>query len=83
MFVKDGSPLDIGRTVDCFSEMAREDLRKAINQVDHPILNRPFFMIHPCQTKELMGHMKSSNPQEYLRCWLSTVAILLDLKLDR
>lgn len=53
---------------------------QTINQVEHPLLFRPFYMVHPCKTSEFMESHKDS--QNYLICWLSTVATLVGFKLN-
>lgn len=50
-----------------------------VNQVEHPILFRPFYMIHPCRTKDFMKPHNSSN---YLICWLSTIGTVINLRLN-
>lgn len=64
-----------------------------ITQEDHPILQRPFYMVHPCQTgvvmRALMGGLKTSSQgvQDnghalavfYLLRWFSAVSQSLGL----
>lgn len=59
-----------------------EDLSKVINQVEHPLLFRPFYMIHPCGTENFMQVHHNHEKAGYLICWLSVVGTLIDLRLD-
>lgn len=80
---QDGSLLDYKETLSNLVGIAADDLNQVVNQVDHPILFRPFFMIHPCKTKQFMEPHKNLNPHHYLICWLSTVGSILGLELDK
>lgn len=38
----------------------RSDLLSILTETDHPILFRPFFMIHPCRTAEILAQTEKS-----------------------
>lgn len=79
---QDGSPLGYEKTLSSLIGFAADELKQVVHQVEHPILFRPFFMIHPCRTKLFMKSHKQLNPNYYLICWLSTVGSILGLRLD-
>lgn len=35
----------------------------------HPILQSPFLMVHPCETKTLMEELDCKDPLDFLICW--------------
>lgn len=55
----------------------------SLSQVEHPLLFRPYFMVHPCHTADFMALHRKDNGHidKYLICWLSTVSTLIGLKL--
>jgi hypothetical protein len=59
-----------------------KDLSMVVNQVEHPLLFRPFFMIHPCRTKDFMEPHVKVNKEYYLISWLSMVANLIGLRMS-
>lgn len=78
-----GVPLDLEQTLFISNRSySREDLSRAISQVEHPFLFRPFFMVHPCKTKNFMQPHIDVDPDNYLICWLSTIGTIIGLKLD-
>ncbi|XP_062068446.1 ubiquitin-like-conjugating enzyme ATG10 isoform X1 [Lepus europaeus] len=54
------------------------------NQLEHPILGQPFFVLHPCKTNEFMTPVLK-NPQKinrnYITSWLSVVGPVVGLNL--
>ncbi|KAL4558493.1 hypothetical protein LXL04_036694 [Taraxacum kok-saghyz] len=65
------------------SEMLMESKWTFITQQEHPYLNRPWYMLHPCGTSEwmkllLVGH---SSTNQYLISWFSVVGQVFGLKL--
>eukprot|EP01124_Arcella_intermedia_P008078 TRINITY_DN15038_c0_g1_i1.p1 TRINITY_DN15038_c0_g1~~TRINITY_DN15038_c0_g1_i1.p1 ORF type:complete len:156 (-),score=30.13 TRINITY_DN15038_c0_g1_i1:12-479(-) len=58
--------------------------RTFITQLEHPVLGRPFFGIHPCQTSKLLGHLLTEDDPStsYLLLWFSTVAPLVGLRFN-
>lgn len=71
---QDGSPVEV--------ELENISAEQYINQVEHPLLFRPFYMVHPCRTKDFMEVHSKSNSENYLICWLSTVGSYIGLRLD-
>lgn len=59
------------------------DALNILTQMEHPILFRPFYMLHPCKTPELLGKTSktSKNP---IVSWLSSIGpcIKLDVNLN-
>ena len=67
-----------------------------ISQIEHPHLNSPWYMLHPCQTSELLGLMlhsketasaaqnslSSDSGLQYMTAWFSLVGPPLCLHLD-
>lgn len=64
------------------ADQKSELLGQMVSQVEHPILFRPFHMIHPCRTRDFMKQHSEINSANYLICWLSTIGTVLSLKLD-
>lgn len=44
-----------------------------MSQGDHPVLGRPFFFIHPCETHAFMKQTLKSSPPVYIVSWLSWI----------
>lgn len=74
-----------GKTISfCGSHTRQLELATIVSQVEHPILFRPFYMIHPCHTSKFMSEIAARIPNDgYLVTWLSTVAALIGLELDK
>lgn len=75
-------PLEFKNTLSSSSGIIEQEIKQTISQVEHPLLFRPFYMVHPCKTKSFMETHKTNNPNNYLLSWLSVIGTLLDLKLD-
>ena len=58
-----------------------------ITQQEHPLLHRPFFLVHPCHTADMMKQLlKNSSAYEtdfscYLTTWLSAVGPTVGIRL--
>ncbi|NXM82059.1 ATG10 enzyme, partial [Oenanthe oenanthe] len=57
-----------------------------ITQQEHPILGQPFFVLHPCRTKEFISAVLSGSQEHhrhtnYIILWLSTVGPVVGLNL--
>ena len=50
-----------------------------LTQVEHPILLKPFYQIHPCHTKDFMKFFDRPNKELYVISWLSIVLPVLNL----
>ncbi|CAG2248941.1 ATG10 [Mytilus edulis] len=42
---------------ECYRDRLLEERWSFITQQEHPLLGRPFFMLHPCHTKDLMAQV--------------------------
>lgn len=89
-FHSNGQMLKHEELVKLFSPAHREvmvsQIWTTVTQTEHPILQLPFYMLHPCKTASLMNNVKpvhSVNNDHYLLQWLSSVgsAVALDISL--
>ncbi|KAI8062567.1 autophagocytosis associated protein [Gongronella butleri] len=57
-------------------EMQRSPIQAqgAITQADHPVVGRPFWYIHPCDTQTLLRTLQPCTIDVYIQTWLSLVA---------
>ncbi|XP_055344041.1 ubiquitin-like-conjugating enzyme ATG10 [Paramacrobiotus metropolitanus] len=55
-------------------------LWETLSQIEHPVLHRPFFALHPCRTAELIGNMKTFS-KNWLISWISSVGPAVGLQL--
>lgn len=51
-----------------------------LSQMDHPVLKRPFFTLHPCKTAELIGSTFEAS-QNIVVSWLSTIGPAVGLNI--
>lgn len=58
-----------------------DDTYSYITQIDHPVLARPFFELHPCRTEQLMA-LTQTDKHRYLVSWLSSLGRDVGLSLD-
>ena len=57
-----------------------KDQVDVISQTDHPLLDSPFYFIHPCQTSKMMSHFSRDLPKfVYLVTFLSTMGPIAGL----
>jgi hypothetical protein len=70
-------PLD-----EVLASLSCDDLSTIVNQVEHPLLFRPFYMVHPCRTRDFMEPHLKLRRDCYVISWLSIVGTLLGLQLD-
>ena len=74
----DGSPLsldDIYEHIvpfDYHQQLKQHVYVPCISQADHPLINTPFWYIHPCETAKLMTII-SPEVKDYVQSWLSLV----------
>jgi len=56
-----------------------------IQQVEHPVLCVPYFMIHPCNTSKLMENVEkiTLKNQNYILQWLNLLAPVIGLYLSK
>ncbi|NXQ55198.1 ATG10 enzyme, partial [Anthoscopus minutus] len=86
----DGRPLSLdeiwGSVHASYQARLQEGPWDTITQQEHPILGQPFFVLHPCRTKEFISavlgasqaHHRHTN---YIILWLSTVGPVVGLNL--
>ncbi|CAO3682212.1 unnamed protein product [Rhizopus microsporus] len=77
-YYHDGSPLsldDIYEHIvpfDYHQQLKQHVYVPCISQADHPLINTPFWYIHPCETAKLMTII-SPEVKDYVQSWLSLV----------
>lgn len=61
---------------------------ESLTQQEHPVLGRPFYQLHPCNTSKLMSEFNKGckdlttfKGQRYITSWLSTFGQVIGLKL--
>ncbi|KDR20860.1 ubiquitin-like-conjugating enzyme ATG10 [Zootermopsis nevadensis] len=64
-----------------FQDIMKEDGWSVLTQQEHPVLRRPFYLLHPCRTAEFLDCFqgKSSN---IVITWLSSVGPVVGLTLS-
>lgn len=94
MSKSDGSSLSIQEIWELVN-VSSPDLWSTVSQMDHPVLQVPFYSFHACQTEKLMETLCSSSsrtnnenkkllqPHEYLISWLSFMASILQFNFSQ
>lgn len=62
------------------------DLERANRRQHHPMVGRPFFCVHPCNTPEALGEIigtRQVSPLEYMQIWLGLVGPAVGFHLHR
>ncbi|KAM7023506.1 ubiquitin-like-conjugating enzyme ATG10 isoform 1-T1 [Acridotheres tristis] len=86
----DGRPLTLdeiwGSVHASYQDRLQEGPWDTITQQEHPILGQPFFVLHPCRTKEFISAVLSGSQDHhrhtnYIILWLSTVGPVVGLNL--
>uniref|UniRef100_A0A803VNR7 Ubiquitin-like-conjugating enzyme ATG10 n=1 Tax=Ficedula albicollis TaxID=59894 RepID=A0A803VNR7_FICAL len=86
----DGRPLTLdeiwGSVHASYQARLQEGPWDTITQQEHPILGQPFFVLHPCRTKEFISAVLSGSQEHhrhtnYIILWLSTVGPVVGLNL--
>ncbi|XP_076116961.1 ubiquitin-like-conjugating enzyme ATG10 isoform X1 [Mytilus galloprovincialis] len=70
---------------ECYRDRLLEERWSFITQQEHPLLGRPFFMLHPCHTKDLMAQVtaiQDDGHRNYLLSWLCAVGPVVGLKIS-
>ncbi|CAG4966858.1 unnamed protein product [Colias eurytheme] len=62
-----------------FIEIRKEDFYSVVTQQEHPVLHRPYFIMHPCHTQTLLANFKES--KNIIVTFLGLIMPLLNLKL--
>ncbi|CAK1549258.1 unnamed protein product [Leptosia nina] len=60
-------------------EIKEKDFYSVITQQEHPVFGRPYFVMHPCQTLELLASLPDS--KNIIVTFLSLITPLINLKL--
>ncbi|XP_065166483.1 ubiquitin-like-conjugating enzyme ATG10 isoform X2 [Atheta coriaria] len=81
VFRTDGSLLMLDEVLNQFEFLPSDNVLEILTQMDHPVLQRPFYCLHPCKTSELM-QLTAKNSKNVLVTWLSTVGPSVGLHLD-
>lgn len=63
----------------CF-RINHEDFYSVITQQEHPLLFRPFFIIHPCHTGDLLKNVNRTS-KNIIVSFLSLISPLLQLNM--
>lgn len=54
VFRTDGSLLMLDEVLNQFEFLPSDNVLEILTQMDHPVLQRPFYCLHTCKTSELM-----------------------------
>lgn len=76
-----GSLLTLEECWKVFNINQEGDALNILTQMEHPILFRPFYTLHPCKTPELLGDT-SENSKNPIVSWLSSVGPCVKLNID-
>lgn len=81
----DGKPFNLEEIwhlfhVDKDATITREDMLSILTQMDHPILFRPYFCLHPCRTSELLAATPKSRNR--ILTFISVMGPYIHLNLD-
>ena len=80
----DGSLLSLDDVWKLFQHQKNVNMYETITQQEHPILHRPFFVLHPCHTEDLLKKVSDQSPYKRFLFWLSIYgqSVGLPLSLD-
>lgn len=63
-----------------FRPDSKEDMLSVISQQEHPVLLRPFFMVHPCKTWEFLSD--TSEKTNVLVKFITSVGPVVNLSIN-
>lgn len=63
-----------------FQDSLQENRWSVLTQQEHPVLRRPYYMLHPCHTAQFLGCFQGKSPNIVIT-WLSTVGPVVGLTL--
>ncbi|XP_022707238.1 ubiquitin-like-conjugating enzyme ATG10 [Varroa jacobsoni] len=66
-------------------DLELKDMWGTVTRQEHPITRRPYFVLHPCNTHEIMGPLLKAQGERrinYLITWLSSVGPAVGLRLS-
>ncbi|VDD83429.1 unnamed protein product [Mesocestoides corti] len=81
----DGSQVPISYFWQCFSKradrqnQAQQEMWSVVSQTEHRPSGVPYFMLHPCRTRELMTTVNPPDVLSYIKFWLSFIARYFDI----
>lgn len=64
-----------------FQHSLQEDRWSVLTQQEHPVLRRPFYLLHPCHTAQVLGCLEGKSPNIVIT-WLSAMGPVIGLTLD-
>jgi len=67
----DGSLLSLDDIWKLFLHKNNSNMYETITQQEHPILQRPFFVLHPCHTENLLRQVNDQSLKKRFLFWLS------------
>ena len=67
----DGSLLALDDVWNLFVHRNHSSKYETITQQEHPILHRPFFLLHPCQTETVLKKVNDQTEKKRFLFWLS------------
>jgi ubiquitin-like-conjugating enzyme ATG10 len=67
----DGSLLALDDIWKLLQHKKNSNMYETITQQEHPILQRPFFVLHPCHTENLLRQVRDQTAQKRFLFWLS------------
>ncbi|EAT37838.1 AAEL010209-PA [Aedes aegypti] len=83
-YKSDGTMLQLEEAWQGFRDLAsesREQLRRTLTQMEHPILFRPFLALHPCQTAQVLSNV-ATGCGNLLVAFISSYGPFVNLNLD-
>ncbi|XP_021695105.1 ubiquitin-like-conjugating enzyme ATG10 [Aedes aegypti] len=83
-YKSDGTMLRLEEAWQGFRDLAsesREQLRRTLTQMEHPILFRPFLALHPCRTAQVLGNV-ATGCGNLLVAFISSYGPFVNLNLD-
>ena len=78
----DGSLLSLDDIWYLFSYKNDSNMYETITQQEHPLLHRPFFVLHPCHTEKLLGKLEDQSTKKKFLFWLSIYGQSIGLPLS-
>ena len=78
----DGSLLSVDEVWNLFQHRKNSNMYETITQQEHPILQRPFFVLHPCHTENLLRQVADQSVKKRFLFWLSIYGQSIGLPLS-
>ena len=78
----DGSLLSLDDIWKLFMHKNDLNMYETITQQEHPILHRPFFVLHPCHTENLLRKLNDQPVKKRFLFWLSIYGQSIGLPLS-